>query len=123
MNQQLLKAIYDQLKAANVTQYVYFLLLPSEDLLQQLTATYELNNIENEDTFDSQEAQKTYRLKIKINAPSTDLITTNSIYIKQKVYALKGMNNIKHVKLIIEDLFYDSELKVYTEFQEYEILI
>jgi hypothetical protein len=122
MNQAVLTAIYNQLKAANVTQYVYFLQLPSEELLQQLTVTYELTNTSNEDTFDTKEAQKTYRLRIKINAPTASQITACSSIYKQKMYKLKGTAGIDHVKLIDEEIFVDSELKVHTEYQAYDLI-
>lgn len=124
MNTILQNNIYSQLKSAvsGETSHVYFLYLPSTELLEEITVVYELNNSENEDTFDSKEATKIYGLRVQINAPTSSLFGDISIYIKAKVYNLVQVDeNVKHVKLLDEQLFYDDELKVFTEFLRFEI--
>lgn len=124
MNQTLLENIYNQLTEAvsGTTQHVYFLHLPSDDLLQEFTVVYELNNTENENTFDSPEAEKVYSLQVKLNAPTVNLFLQHSIYIKNAVLRLKAINaNIGNVSLTTDTTFYDGEFKVFTNFLNFEI--
>lgn len=116
--------IYNQIKGAvsGTTEHVYFLYLPSDELLSELTVVYELNNTGNENTFDSPEAEKVYSLQVKLNAPSSNLFEQNSIYIQQAVQRLKAINaNIGNVSLTTDTTFYDSELEVFTNFLNFEI--
>jgi hypothetical protein len=124
MNQALLTDIYNQIKKAisGSTSHIYFLYLPSEELLSEITVTYELNNTDNENTFDSKEAIKYYSLKIKLNAPTASVLENESIYIKRSIYALVNVNQkVQYINLVTEELFFDSELNVFTEFLNFEI--
>jgi len=124
MDSQLLIDVYNQIVKAvsGTTNEVHFLFLPDEKLLKKVTVTYEMNNTANDDTFDSKEAIKTYSLKIRLNAPQSSLFGNLSIYIKQFIYQLKNINSsIKYINLKTDELFYDNELKVYTDFLNFEI--
>jgi hypothetical protein len=119
MNLDLINAVDTAIKNAvsASTSIVEFLYLPSEELLKKFTVVYELDNPGNEDTFEFSEAIKTYTLKVKLNAPKLSYFSSNSIYIKQRIYAL----DVSHVKLINEQIFWDNELKVYTEYLNFQI--
>jgi hypothetical protein len=127
VNQTLLESVYNQIKSAvsATTEHVYFLFLPSEELLQEdLTITYELNNTDNEDTFDSKEALKYYSLRIKMNAPTVRSFSNSSVFIKGNIYVLNQINSdVKQIRLVTEEVFYDSELKVFTEYLQFELQV
>lgn len=118
MNKILQNNIYTALKNAlsGTTVDIYFLYLPNEDLLKKVTCIYEINNTDNLNTFESKEALKTYTLRIKINASTSKDFSNYSDRIKTKIYALGNM-----VTLVDEEIFYDSELDIYTEYIQFEI--
>jgi hypothetical protein len=120
MNKVLLDNIYEQLKS--VVSNSFFLMLPNEELLKETTVVYDLELSHTEYTFDLSDPSKTYQLTIRINAPSTNLISDKSIYVQQMVKKLTTLNSkIKYVGLIDENLTYNSELDIYTETQRYSI--
>lgn len=125
MNTALQTSTYNAIKNAvsAITSNVYWLHLPSDDLLNTYSVTYGLNNSANESTFDSPDATRTYSLRINLNAPSADDSFRNlSIYIRDAVYRLsQTVENVRYVRLVTEDAFFDPDLEVYTEFQQYEI--
>jgi hypothetical protein len=124
MNKSLLTNIYNAIKSAvsGSTSEVHFIYLPDEALLKLVSVTYQVDNTSNESTFDSLNALKVYSLKVKINAPQSSQLENLSIYIQNKIQSLTSIDNkVKYVKLITEDLFFDNELKIYTEFVSFEI--
>jgi len=118
MNKILQDTIYSSLKEAlfGTTVDVYFLYLPNEELLKRVTCVYEINNTDNLNTFDSKEAIKAYTLRIKLNAPTSKDFSDYSDRIKSKMYTVGNM-----VTLIDEELFFDSELNIFTEYLQFEV--
>jgi hypothetical protein len=118
MNTNLQCQIFNGLKSvlSGYTSHVYFLYLPNEKLLNCLTCVFELNNRDNIATFESKEAIKTYSLKVKLNAPDTTQFGNLSTLIKTKMYTVGKM-----VRLVDEEVFYDNQLEVFTEFIQFEV--
>ncbi|HYG03019.1 MAG TPA: hypothetical protein VD927_11285 [Chryseosolibacter sp.] len=121
MNTELLEQIYTSIKGAvsGTTSHVYYFDLPSDELLNEVTVTYEVNNTSNVSTFEG-EALKIFALEIKINVPSNNqlsILDQLSIYIKQSVDCL----SVNHIRLNNEDRFKDTELNIYTMFLQYEL--
>lgn len=125
MDNTLLQSVYNQLKSAvsATTAHVYYLFLPSQELLAEaLTVTYEIRNTDNESLFDSRDALRYYRVRVNLNSTSPTNFGTNSIYIRGKMSALTTVNtDVKYVRLLTEDVFYDNELNVFTSFLEFEV--
>jgi hypothetical protein len=124
VNSTLLRNVYTGLKSSlsGFTTHVYYLYLPSQELLTEFTVTYEMNNVANEDTFDSKEAVKTYSLIIKSNSPTANSFGDSSIYIKNAIYSLTN-SGVNCIKLVSEEVFYDSELNVFTEYLNFELQV
>ena len=124
MNKSLSVSVYNAIKSAlsASTEHVYFDHLPSEKLLSELTATYELNNSFNLLTFEDQEAGKTYFLEVKVNDMTSDLFENYSVFIKRQIYRLTQTNSrVKHISLNNEETFFDDELKIWTMYLRFEI--
>jgi hypothetical protein len=124
MNKSLSISIYNQIRNAisGSTDQVYYDHLPSEELLSELTVVYSLNNTDNLLTFEDQEAGKTYQCEVQINDTTSDQFETYSVFIKRSLYDLVKVNQrVKHVKLLNEDVFYDDELFIWTEYLRFEV--
>lgn len=124
MNTSLQSNILNQIKSAvsGTTSQVHFLHLPDRKLLKEVTVTYQVQQTDNETTFDSLEGLKTYQLQININAPTAISFGNLSIYIRDAIKRLVQIDeNVHYVRLNTEDVFWDDELEIFTELQLYEI--
>ena len=125
MNTSLLESIYNNLQSAvsGVTNsQVFYLTVPNDEYLSDLVVVYSIRNNQNVDTFDTKEANKTYELTVKINHPTTEAILTNKVFIVSKIYDLININSaIKCLSMTDDDLFYDFELKIYTDYLKFDL--
>lgn len=119
MNRVLHETIHAQLSGNCNT---YFYQLPNKELLGKKTVVWSLKNVRNNSTFENNEAVKEYLLQVNLNSPSiNDLINADTY--KNQVNKLVGKADIKVVSLIDEELFFDDELKIWTEIIVYELQV
>src|SRR5690242_18035784 len=122
MNKPLLESIKNALTTASNCPHVYYLHLPSKELLRYFTVTYEVQNPENVGTYEDKESIKIYSLRVNLNAPELSNLENKSIYIKNGVYSLRSADpKVRSVVLANEQNFWDSELNIYTEYLNFEI--
>ena len=124
MNKALTENIYSALRVAvsGLTQHIYFYQLPNEELLSELTVVYTVENTSNLFTFEDPEAAKTYSLTVQINDVSASQFSDLTVFIKESIYGLTVSNErVKHIRLNNEELFYDDELNIWTQYLRFEI--
>lgn len=121
----LLTAITTTLRT--VTPKVYFLHLPDDSVLKDITITYSLTNSFNDSQIENPEALKTWDLIVNINSPKITKGTNSNneserilqLYdpVKESIYSLP----VGWIKVINEDFFFDPNLEIYTQMIRFEV--
>jgi hypothetical protein len=113
MIRQLLIDIRTQLRDALSAQttHVHYDHLPNKKLLSEFCCTFEVQNNENINTFDTREAVKGYALEVKLNNPTEGEIIDAAVFIKNAIYGLMTIDSsVAMVTLDEEDFFFNSEV-------------